>query len=171
MKLSVNKDYFRRHLFVTLLMAGLGLWFGYDGFIRYPSMSAGDLYRSIEKSDPPASVNLEAFKKQKTQTQYGFTVLSLLAALVIGLRLKKACAFQFEFDDAGFVWKNHRFAYADIQQVDRSKWESKSILILKMKAGVKITLDAWHHVGVKDFAASARLTERFNVQTLKKLNE
>lgn len=151
MKLTINKDYFRRHLFVALLMTGLGLWFGYDGFIRYPSMSAGDLYRSIEKSDPPANLNLEAFKRQKTQTQYGFTILSLLAALVIGLRLKKSCDFKFEFDEQGFIWKGHRFAFSDIQKVDRSKWEKKSILVLEMKAGVKITLDAWHHLGVKDF--------------------
>ena len=152
MKLSVNQDYFRRHLFVTLLMTGLGLWFGYDGFIRYPAMTAGDLYRSIEKSDPPASLNLEAFKRQKTQTQYGFTALTLLAALVIGLRLRQACRFRFEFDDTGFVWGTRRFAYTDIQQVDSSKWESKSILTIKLKSGIKLTLDAWHHIGVKEFA-------------------
>lgn len=157
MKLSVNRDYFRRHLFVTLLLTGLGLWFGYDGLIRYPAMSAGDLYRSIEKSDPPASVDLEAFKRQKTQTQYGFTVLSLLAALVIGLRLKKACAFKLEFDEQGFTYKKQHFTYADIEKVDRSQWESKSILILQMKDGVKLTLDAWHHVGVKDFVAASAI--------------
>ena len=153
MKLTINQDYFRRHLFVTLLMTALGGWFGYDGFVRYPSMPAAELYRSIEKSDAPAGLDLAAFKRQKTQTQYGFTFLSLLAALIVGLRLKKACTFNFEFDDNGFNWNGQNFTYDEIEKVDRSRWESKSILKLEMKSGAKITLDAWHHVGVKDFAA------------------
>ena len=50
MKLKINSEYATRHLFVTLLMIGLGGWFGYDGFVRYPATSADALYRSIEKS-------------------------------------------------------------------------------------------------------------------------
>ena len=154
MKLKLNKEYARRHLFVTLLMAGLGCWFGYDGFVRYPSLAAADLYRSIEKSDPPAGMNLDAFKRQKTQTQYGFTVISLFAALVVGLRLLKAAKFDFEFDDEGFTCQGRRFAKADLLGIDRSAWEKKSIIVLKMKDGEKIVLDAWHHTGVKEFSAA-----------------
>ena len=154
MKLKLNKEYVRRHLFVTLLMAGLGCWFGYDGFVRYPSMAAADLYRMIEKNDPPAGMNLDAFKRQKTQTQYGFTVISLFAALVVGLRLLKAAKFDFEFDDSGFTCQGRRFANSDIVDVDRSAWEKKSILVLRLKGGEKIVLDAWHHLGVKEFAAT-----------------
>lgn len=154
MKLKLNKEYAQRHLFVTVLMAGLCGWFGYDGFIRYPSMSAADLYRSIEKSDPPAGMSLDTFKRQKTQTQYGFTVITLLAALVVGLRLLKSAKFDFEFDENAFTFRGRKFTRADIVQIDRSKWEKKSIAVLKLKDGEKIVLDAWHHTGVKEFLSA-----------------
>ena len=157
MKLSLNKDYARRHLFVTVLMLGLGCWFGYDGLVAYPSMTAADLYRSIEKADPPAEMSaerLEAFKRQKTQTQYGFALLSLLAGAVVGLRLLKAAKFDFAFDDSGFTANAKRYTRDDIASVDRTQWETKTILVLKLKDGSTLTLDAWHHLGVKDFAAT-----------------
>lgn len=157
MKITLNQDYARRHLFVTVLMAALGLWFGYDGLITYPKMTAADLYRSIEKAEPPAewtSEKLAAFKTQKTQTQYGFAALSLLAALTIGLRLKKAAGFDFEFDESGFTYRGEKFTREDIAEVDRSAWERKSIAVLKLKSGLNVTLDAWHHVGIKEFLAS-----------------
>ena len=157
MKLSLNKDYARRHLFVTVLMLGLGCWFGYDGLVAYPSMTAADLYRSIEKSDPPADLpaeRLEAFKRQKTQTQYGFAVLALFAGAVVGLRLLKSARFAFEFDESGFTSNGRRYTRDDIAAVDRTRWETKTILVLRMKDGSTHTLDAWHHLGVKDFAAT-----------------
>ena len=148
MKLKINREYATRHLFVTLLMIGLGGWFGYDGFVRYPVTPAADLYRSIEGSDAPAGFNLEAFKAQKTKTQYGFTFLCFLAALIIGTRLYRSYAFQFEFDDEGFVYGGKRRAFTDIKKVDRSKWDSKGIIKVD-----GIVLDAWHHLGVKEFVA------------------
>jgi len=146
MKLTVNKEYATRHLFVVLLMTGLCGWFGYDGFVRYPATPAAALYKSIEGSDAPTGYDLEAFKKQKTQTQYGFTILSGLAALIVGLRLLKSYRFDFEFDGEGFVCHGRRHAYSDVKNVDRSKWMSKGIIRID-----GITLDSWHHVGVKDF--------------------
>ena len=149
MKLQLNREYAMRHLFVTVLMAGLCCWFGYDGFVRYPATPAAELYKSIEKSDPPeqmTSEQLEAFKQQKTRTQYGFTILTLVAALVIGSRLAKAARFQFEFDDEGYVYRGRRHAFADIKKVDRSRWEKKGIVMVN-----GITLDSWHHLGVKEF--------------------
>ena len=148
MKLKINSEYATRHLFVTLLMIGLGGWFGYDGFVRYPATPAADLYRSIEGSDAPAGFNLEAFKDQKTKTQYGFTFLCFLAALIVGTRLYRSYAFQFEFDDEGFVYGGKRRALADIKRVDRSKWESKGIIKVD-----GIVLDSWHHLGVREFVA------------------
>ena len=75
MKLKLNGEYAGRHLFVTLLMVGLCGWFGYDGFVRYPATPAAELYKSIEGSDAPDGFDLEAFKAQKTKTQYGFCLL------------------------------------------------------------------------------------------------
>lgn len=146
MKLKLNGEYAGRHLFVTLLMVGLCGWFGYDGFVRYPATPAAALYKSIEGSDAPAGFDLEAFKAQKTKTQYGFTFLTLFVALVVGSRLAKSARFKFEFDDEGYVYRGRRHAYSDIKKVDRSKWEKKGIIKVN-----GIELDSWHHLGVKEF--------------------
>ena len=152
MKLKLNGEFAKRHLFVAVLMFGLGCWFGYDGFVKYPSTDAAVLYRSIEGSDAPAGMDLEAFKRQKTQTQYGFTVLALLAAALIGGHLWMVSKFDFSFDDEGFVFEGRRHAYGDIRTVDRAQWEKKGIVRISGE-GFSVKLDAWHHAGVKEFVA------------------
>jgi len=146
MKLTLNREYASRHLFVTLLMLGLCGWFGYDGFVRYPATPAAELYESIEGKRPLPTCDLEKFKADKVGRQKQFAALALLAALVVGLRLLKSSRFEFEFDDDGFVYKGRRHAYSAVKNVDRTKWTTKGILKVD-----GITLDAWHHVGVKDF--------------------
>ena len=146
MKLTLNREFATRHVGVALLMLGLSCWFGYDGFVRYPATPAAELYKSIEGSDAPAGFNLEAFKTQKTQTQYGFTFLTLLASLVIGGHVWLLSKFRFEYDDESYTFAGRRVAIKDIKSVDRSQWETKSIIRVD---GIK--LDAWHHAGVKEF--------------------
>ena len=146
MKLTLNREFAIRHVGVALLMLGLSCWFGYDGFVRYPATPAAELYKSIEGSDAPEGFNLEAFKVQKTQTQYGFTFLTLLASIVIGGHVWLLSKFKFEYDDESYTFAGRRVALKDIKSVDRSQWEKKSIIRVD---GIK--LDAWHHVGVKEF--------------------
>ena len=146
MKLTLNREFATRHVGVALLMLGLSCWFGYDGFVRYPATPAAELYRSIEGSDAPTGFNLEAFKTQKTQTQYGFTFLTLLASIVIGGHVWLLSKFKFEYDDESYTFAGKRVAIKDVKSVDRSQWETKSIIRVD---GIK--LDAWHHVGVKEF--------------------
>ena len=148
MKLTLNREFATRHVGVALLMLGLSCWFGYDGFVRYPATPAAELYRSIEGSDAPAGFNLEAFKTQKTQTQYGFTFLTLLASLVIGGHVWLLSKFRFEYDDESYTFAGRRVAIRDIKSVDRSQWEKKGIIRVD---GIK--LDVWHHAGVKEFVA------------------
>ena len=150
-KLKLNREFASRHLFVTLLMLGLGGWFGYDGFVGYPNTPAVDLYRKIEKADPPAGFNLEKFKGQKTKTQYGFTILALAAAAIVGSGLYSAYKFDFSFDDKEFVHNGKRFRIDEIKKIDRSKWEKKGIIKID-----GIVLDSWHHVGVKEFVAGLK---------------
>lgn len=146
MKLQLNREYASRHLFVAVLMLALAGWFGYDGFVGYPNTPAVELYRSIEKADPPPGFDLEGFKRQKTQTQYGFTLLALVASLIVGSNLYSSWKFDFEFDDEGFVWQGKRHCYDQVKKIDRSRWAKQGIIRVD---GIK--LDAWHHVGVKDF--------------------
>jgi len=146
MKLTVNREYATRHLFVVVLMTGLSCWFGYDGFVRYPATPPAALYESIEGKRPLPTYDLAKFKAEKTGRQKQFAALAALAALVVGLRLLKSCRFAFEFDDEGFVYRGKRHAYADVRTVDRSKWMTKGIVKVD-----GIVLDSWHHIGVKEF--------------------
>ena len=145
-RLKLNPEYAKRHLFVTLLMIGLGCWFGYDGFIRYPATPAAELYESIEGSDAPVNVDIEAFKRQKIGTQYGFTILSFFVAAVVGSRLMRSRRFQFGYTDDCYIYRGHRHPISSIRKIDRSKWEKKGIIRVD-----GITLDSWHHLGVKEF--------------------
>ena len=124
-RLKLNPEFFYRHLAVCLLMFGMGCWFGYDGFVRYPATPA--------------------------QSQYGFTALCLLASVLIGLNIASAAAFRFEHDDKSFTWNGKLYALSDVKSVDRSKWKKKGIVKLLLADGSHVTLDCWHHLGVKDF--------------------
>ena len=159
MKSSLNREFAARHLFVAILMAVLCLWFGYDGFVAYPSTPAAELYEKIEGAPAPQGLDLEAFKEQKTKTQYGFAALAFLASAVVGLRLLASARFRFEFDDGGFSVGGERFAYADVKSVDDRDWEKKGISRLDL-GGRKVVLDAWHHAGVKEFHSRIASAER-----------
>ena len=145
-RLRLNPEYAKRHLFVTLLMVGLGGWFGYDGFIGYPATPAAELYKSIEGSDAPEGFDLEAFKKQKIGTQYGFTILAFFAAAVVGSRLMRNRRFKFGYTDDYYVYRGRRHPISSIKKIDRSQWEKKGIIKID-----GITLDSWHPLGVNEF--------------------
>ena len=145
-RLKLNPEYARRHLFVTLLMVALGGWFGYDGFIGYPATPAAELYKSIEKSEASEGFDLEAFKRQKIGTQYGFTILAFFVAVVVGSRLARNRRFKFGYTDDFYVYRGRRRPFSSIKKIDRSQWEKKGIIKVD-----GITLDSWHHLGVKEF--------------------
>ncbi len=151
-KLKLNKEYARRHGAVALLMAALFVWFAYDGLVAYPRMSAKELYVSIEQSEPPAGCDLEAFKTQKTRTQYLFSALAALAALTIGGRLLKAARLNVAFDEKGFTWANHAYTYKEIEKVDDRAWAKKGISVITV-GGRRLKLDSWHHEGVREMHA------------------
>ena len=161
MELKLNREYAARHLFVAVLMLALSAWFGFDGFVKYPQTTGHDLYVSIEGAEPPENFNLAAFKAQKIQTQYGFTALTFAAFVAVALGLLASARFRFAFDDTDFTYDGARFAYGDIAKVDDRDWEKKGIVRFYVKhpstgAVIPVKLDAWHHVGVKDFHAKLK---------------
>lgn len=132
-KLKVNPEFFKRHLFVTVLMAALGGWFGYDGFVTYPA------------ADDTFFEERHLVRETATRRQKQFMVLAFLAAAAVGIHLWKIVSFKVEYDGEGFVYNGIRRLYREVKNVDRSKWEKKGIV----KAD-GIVFDAWHHLGVKD---------------------
>ena len=150
MKLTLNREFLNRHLFALTVFLLLSGWFGYDAFVRYPAVSAHDLYVSIEKSEPAAGTDLAAFKAQKVSTQRVFTALTFLVGAAVGLQLLLLARFAFSFDEDGFTCAGVKRPYSAIETVDTTAWERKGILVISGKKW-KIKLDSWHHTGVKDF--------------------
>ena len=78
-----------------------------------------------------------------------------LAALVIAGGVWRAKRQVVEWDDSamtGPATGGRPLAFSDVAAVDRSRWEKKGILVVHAKDGRKVTLDAWHHSGVKELA-------------------
>lgn len=156
MELRLNREFAMRHLGVALLFVVLSGWFGYDGFVRYPSLSAHDIYVSIEKSEPGTGVDLEAFKQQKIKTQYGFAGLCLLAGVVVALgvlRNKLRTLVWNEDEMCGTLTGGHPLAFSDIVGVEDGQWARKGIIVFLAKDGRRVKLDAWHHAGVEELVA------------------
>ena len=152
MKLKLNREFAARHLFVTALLAAMGCWFAYDGYVTYPSMTPEALYEKIEHSQPPSHEAAMKVYENAIPRQKQFMGLCLIGALVVGLGVLRAWRFDFEYDDAGFTWNGRRMTFDDIKSVDDSQWKKKGILKLDTRFG-RITLDAWHNTGVDGFRA------------------
>ena len=102
--LKLNREFLVRHLFALVVFAALGGWFGFDAFVRYQRTPAAALYESIENAPPPADMSqakLDAFKAQKTKTQFVLAIVTLGAALLVALHLLSVAGFKFAFDDDG----------------------------------------------------------------------
>ena len=64
MRLKLNKEFAVRHLAVALLMAALGGWFAYDGYVKYPAMDAATLYREAHGGEDAATRNRRKSSRQ-----------------------------------------------------------------------------------------------------------
>ena len=76
-RFTLNREFLVRHLGVTLLMAGLGCWFVFDGAVTYPKMDAVEFCEKYHKS----LENPEREKKNAIERQYQFASLAFIAAL------------------------------------------------------------------------------------------
>ena len=150
MKLKLNKEFAARHLFVVLLMAALGCWFGYDAFVGYPSKTPRELYMSAHDNAPPQSEEeAQKFYSEAIPRQKQFMVLAFLASLIVGAHLFAVSRLRLEFDDESFTWNGRRHEWKDVESVDDGQWEKKRISKVKV-SGATLVLDAWHHVGAKE---------------------
>jgi len=154
MKLSLNREYAVRHLAVAALMAGLCTWFLYDGAVAYPAMPDAEfkekVLHNLEYPDFPAK------RRDTTNRQFQFAAIAGLAAIVIAGGVWRAKRRTLEWDDdamTGTLTLSRPLPFSEVESVDRSAWDKKGILVVHAKDGRKVTLDAWHHAGVKELAA------------------
>ena len=151
MKLRLNREFAMRHLFVAALLAGMGCWFAYDGYVTYPSMTPEALYERIEKGAPPSREAAERVYANAIPRQRQFMVLCLVGAAIVGLGVWRASRFRFAYRERSFSYSGRRHSIDDIAKVDVSQWKKKGILRVAVRDGTKISLDAWHHTGVDGF--------------------
>lgn len=150
-KFTLNREFFIRHLGVTILMAGLGCWFVYDGSVVYPKMDAVEFCEKHHKNVE----NAEREKADAIKRQYQFASLAFIAALAIGCHLLKVGKETLFWDDEkmnGTLTMGRDAFFKDVREVDRRLWGKKGILRVTMNDGRKITLDSWHHLEVKELA-------------------
>lgn len=151
MQLKLNREFAVRYAFVALLMFGMGGWFGYDGYVKYPSMTAAGLYESCHGGEAAASPEAaEKFRATAIPRQKQFMTLCFIAGVLVALCLLRAVRFRFSYDENGFDFGGKRYAFADVASVDLKRWEKKGILVVRT-ADAAITLDSWHHTGVDAF--------------------
>ena len=145
MKLQLNREFAVRHLGVALLMTILCGWFLVDGAVVYP-----------QKDDAYFETTLHTQKDRAIARQYQFAGLTGLAAIIIALGVLRNRRRTLEWDETqmcGSLTGGRPLAFADVDRLDTRRWESKGILVVHAKDGRRVTLDAWHHTGVKELAA------------------
>lgn len=144
MKLQLNREFAIRHLGVALLMAALCGWFLVDGAIVYP------------QKDEAYFEQLHTQKQRAIARQFQFAGLTGLAAIVIAFGVLRNKRRTLEWDDekmCGSLTGGKPLPFSDVEKLNDSKWKSKGILVVHAKDGRRVTLDAWHHTGVKELAA------------------
>ena len=151
MKLKLNREFATRHLFVAVLLAGMGGWFAYDGYVTYPSMTPEALYEQIEHSPAPSREAAEKVYSNAIPRQKQFMCLCFVGAAIVGLGVLRASRFSFAYREHGFSHNRRRYRIDDVAKVDVSQWKKKGILRIVTSDGARITLDGWHHKGVDGF--------------------
>ena len=151
MKLKLNREFAARHLFVTVLLTAMACWFGYDGYVTYPSLTPEALYERIEHSPPPSPEAAAKVWSNAIPRQKQFMALCLIGAAIVGFGVWRAARFRFAYRERGFSFRARRYKIDDVASVDDSQWKRKGILRLSVKDGSKIVLDGWHHSGVDGF--------------------
>lgn len=140
MRFKLNKEFAVRYLGVAALMAALGGWFAYDGYVKYPSMDAEALYREAHSGETAATPGqAEKFKENAVPRQKQFMVLAWGFAVFLAVKVF-------------LLWRKEYDLDGEITEINRKDWIKKGIIRFKVN-GRKVTLDAWHHEGVKEFVA------------------
>ena len=151
MKLKLNREFAMRHMFVALLLTGMGGWFAYDGYVTYPSMTPEALYERIEHAPAPSREAAEKVYSNAIPRQKQFMILCLAGAAAIGFGVWRASRFRFTYRDRAFAYNGRRYRLDDISKTETSQWGKKGILRLSLRDGTCVVLDAWHHTGVDGF--------------------
>ncbi len=176
---KINIEYAVRWGLICLILVSGGLFFLYDGAVRYPRQNEefAKLRQELETRCSPAMFKIE-FAKAVTarwgkehfdaaqkelhsvrdiRTQFVMAVLFLVPGLLVTAAYLRNGRRRFSADDEGL----HGFLpetvpYAAISAIDRTKWDDKGIVCVTAAtaSGVKkLTLDDWKFRGMETILA------------------
>lgn len=171
----INKDWaIRLGLIAALFIAG-GSWYLYDGLVTYPNQTAKfDLvYEMVDTNGDgePEPVRHDDWKSRLEEAGYDSEIdpkklnrksaWDIRTQLIIAgicypiglLALFWLVANKFRplyADGEGVRFGGKRMAYDAVEEIDKSRWDSKGIAVLIDRQGGKLTLDDWKFKGAAD---------------------
>jgi hypothetical protein len=179
---SLSKTWKNRQIIITVALIALGAWFFYDGAIGFPKKNVrfrahrelveqgreGEWKALAEKNGWPAAVPHKEYKPVDLKGQFALGGATTLAGLLALGLLVKSLGQQLRSDDeAVFGADGRRVPFSAITGFDRSKWESKGIMVaLYDEDGRKgrLVLDDYKFAGAEAIIKQAdeRLAARNN---------
>lgn len=129
-----------------------------------PPAKLSDTFNSWVSAGDPRMNDVEATRaamltpphsEEDIRAQFVSAAIGLLAALalagLVAWRWGTALALDGEALTVSRFGKARRFPLAALREVDDSQWAKRGILRLRFEGGA-VTLDAWHHAGVRPMA-------------------
>ena len=93
------------------------------------------------------------------RAQYIQAILTLMLGLLACGRVAAKRRRNYIADEAGLRGRglgNRCYAWADLAQIDWSRWEDKGIFVVTFKDGAKVRFDGWHFTGMGAVAQAVR---------------
>lgn len=169
----INKEWgVRLGLIAALFIAG-GCWYLYDGLVTYPRQS--EMYELVyQKTDEGTAIKHDDWKQRLEEAGYSSDIdpedlkhksgadimtqliiagicfpIGLLALFWLGLNSVRPMF----ADDQAVHFGRKRLAFDQVDQIDKSRWDSKGIAVVHGRDGGKIVLDDWKFRGAADVLA------------------
>lgn len=129
-----------------------------------PPAKLADTFGSWVSANDPRMNDLEAtravlrtppYSADDIRSQFISAVVALLAAVALAALVGYRWQTRYTLDDAALTvtrfGKSTAYPLSELKAVDATHWEKRGILRLSFPAGA-VTLDAWHHAGVRPMA-------------------
>lgn len=173
----INKEWGVRLGLIAALFIGGGCWFLYDGLVKYPKQR--EMYRLVyEMNDEGGAIKRPDWREKLEAAGYSTDIdpdkLSnksdtdiLTQRIIAGLCFPVGLLALFWLvlnsfrtlyaDERGVQFGGSRMAFDEVDQIDKTRWDSKGIAVLRGRDGKKLVLDDWKFRGAADVLAE---TER-----------
>jgi len=165
---KINKEWAIRLMIIAIMFIGGGFWFVYDGAVAWPAENDRyAIYKEIlDQGDQAEKSWQEVFAEKgwttrkppkehsdtDIMTQFIIAALCFPIGLLALIWLLINATRSVVADERSVKFAGKEIAYDDITDIDKSRWESKGIVVLHA-GDQRMKLDDWKFRGVKDIYA------------------